>query len=563
MTPIEANRDERLAALLMELTDSSRAGPADLDALTREHPDLAAELRELWGAAQIAEALAGPAVAGNEEDIDGDPTILWGSADEARPSLAWARPASRVVGDCELIEELGRGGMGVVYKARERGLGRVVALKMLLRGGSASANDLARFRAEAESAARLDHPQIVPIHAVGDHEGLPYFTMSFVEGTTLARRLADGPIPPAEAAALLAPVCRAIDYAHRRGVLHRDLKPSNILIDREGTPLVSDFGLAKRIDADAGLTHSGDVVGTPSYMPPEQAVGGRGAIGPAADVYSLGAILYQMLTGRPPFQAARPLDTILQVLEQDPLPPRLLNPKADRDLEMIALKCLQKPIDLRYPGAGALADDLEAYLAGEPISARSTRLVAIAARLFGETHHAAVLESWGLLWMWHSLVLLLICLITNAMKLRGVGSPLPYLFLWTVALGAWAVVFWQLRRRGGPISFVERQVAHLWAGGIISCVMLYVVEIVLRLPVLTLSPILGLTNGSAYLAKAGILSGAFYFQAAALFLTAPLMALYPEYGITIFGLVSAACFFIPGLQYHRRRLRARRAAAAG
>ena len=559
MIPADTDRDERLAALLLELTDSSRVGRADLDALARDHPDLAVELRELWGAAQVAEALGGLEI----EPSDDDPTVQWGSADEAHPSLAGPRAVPRVVGDCELLEEVGRGGMGVVYKARQRGLGRVVALKMLLRGGAASANDLARFRAEAEAAARLDHPQIVPIHAVGDHDGLPYFTMAFVEGTTLARRLADGPIPPTEAAALLAPVARAIDYAHRRGVLHRDLKPSNILIDREGTPLVSDFGLAKRVDADAGLTHSGDVVGTPSYMPPEQAVGGRGKLGPAADVYSLGAILYQMLTGRPPFQAARPLDTILLVLEQDPLAPRLLNPKADRDLEMIALKCLQKPIDLRYPSAAALADDLEAYLAGEPISARSTRLAAVAARLFGETHHAAVLESWGLLWMWHSLVLLLICLITNAMKLRGVASPLPYLLLWSVAVGAWAMVFWQIRRRGGPISFVERQVAHLWAGGIISCVMLYVVEIALRLPVLTLSPILGLTNGSAYLAKAGILSGAFYFQAAALFLTAPLMAIFPKYGITIFGVVSGACFFIPGLQYHLRRLRSRRAGGEG
>jgi len=556
----ETDRDERLVALLLQLTDSPRSGrSADLDDLARRHPDLAAELRELWGAAQVAEALAGPA--DDDDDPDDEPTVHWGSADEARPSAGAARIASRVVGDCELIEEVGRGGMGVVYKARQRGLGRVVALKMLLRGGAASANDLARFRAEAEAAARLDHPQIVPIHAVGDHDGLPYFTMSFVEGTTLARRLADGPIPPAEAAALLAPVARAIDYAHRRGVLHRDLKPSNILIDREGTPHVSDFGLAKRVDADAGLTHSGDVVGTPSYMPPEQAVGGRGTLGPAADVYSLGAILYQMLTGRPPFQAARPLDTILLVLEQDPLPPRLLNPKADRDLEMIALKCLQKPIDLRYPTAGALADDLEAYLAGEPISARSTRVAAVAARLFGETHHAAVLESWGLLWMWHSLVLLLICLVTNAMKLRGVTSPLPYLLLWLVALNVWAAVFWQLRRRGGPISFVERQVAHLWAGSIISCVMLYVVEMVLHLPVLTLSPVLGLASGSAYLAKAGILSGAFYIQAAALFLTAPLMAFFPRYGITIFGLVSGACFFIPGLQYHLRRLRSRRLGA--
>ncbi len=551
-------RDARLAAALLELTDPAEpvSGTVPgIDEVAAAYPDLAQELRELWAAARVAETLIGDLDAFEDEDGAIDPEPVTPSPQ----GLSGETPFR--CGDCVLLEEIGRGGMGVVYRARQEGLGRIVALKRLLRGASASPIDLARFRAESESAARLEHPHIVPIHAVGVHDGLPYFTMALVEGTTLARKLAEGPIPPAEAAALLSPVCRAIDYAHRRGVLHRDLKPSNILIDREGTPLLSDFGLAKRVDAatsdlaDASLTPSGDILGTPSYMAPEQAAGGRGPLGPASDVYSLGAILYQMLAGRPPFQAARAIDTILLVLEQDPLPPRLLNPRADRDLEMVALKCLQKPVDLRYPTAAALADDLDAYLAGEPISARSTRLAAIAARFFGETHHAVVLESWGLLWMWHGLVLLIICVITNALKLRGVASPLPYLFLWTVALGGWASVFWQLRRRGGPISFVERQIAHLWAGAIVSSAMLYIVEIELSLPVLTLSPVLGLINGSTYLAKAGILSGAFYVQAAVLFLTALLMAIFPTYAITLFGLVAGACFFLPGLQYHLRRLR--------
>ncbi len=242
------------------------------------------------------------------------------------------------------------------------GLARIVALKILRDPSAASALDVARFRAEASSAAQLDHPHIVPVYAVGDHEGQPYFIMKLIEGQSLARRLADGPIPPREAAALLAPIAHAVDYAHRHGVLHRDLKPSNILVDREGRPHVADFGLAKRLDVDLDLTSSGAIVGTPGYMAPEQVGMGRGRIGPASDVYSLGAILYQMLTGRPPFQAASALDTVFLVLEQDPLPPRLLNPRVDRDLELIALKCLQKPADLRYPSAAALASDLEAYL---------------------------------------------------------------------------------------------------------------------------------------------------------------------------------------------------------
>ena len=261
-------------------------------------------------------------------------------------------------GDYELLEELGRGGMGVVYRARQKSLDRIVAIKMVLRGSMATQADLARFRGEAESAARLNHPHIVSVFEVGQHDGLAFFSMEYVEGMTLAQRLANGPLPGREAARLLVPVARAIMEAHRQGVLHRDLKPSNILIDAGGQPYVSDFGLAKRIlpnSADEScapqlnpITQTGAILGTPGYMSPEQAAGSRGSLGTATDIYSLGAIFYAMLTGHPPFQAASPVDTVLMVLEQDPLPPRSLNPHVDRDLEMIALKCLQKPVELRY-----------------------------------------------------------------------------------------------------------------------------------------------------------------------------------------------------------------------
>ena len=435
-------------------------------------------------------------------------------------------------------------------------LGRTVALKTILHA-SASPADLARFRSEAESAAGLDHPAIVPIYEVGDEQGRPYFTMKYVAGTTLARRLADGPLPPREAAALLLPICRAIQFAHERGILHRDLKPSNILIDEAGHPHVSDFGLAKRVEAEEHLTLSGAVLGTPSYMAPEQARRGRGQLGAASDVYSLGTILYQMLTGRPPFQAATPVETVLLVLEQEPLPPRLLNPRADRELEMIALKCLQKPPELRYPSAAALADDLAAYLADEPTAARSGLFSQIVARAFRETHHATVLENWGLLWMWHSLALLITCLLTNLLQWRGTTSPLPYLVLWIVGLGTWAGTFWTLRRRSGPVTFVERQIAHVWASSMISIALLFVVEIILGMPVLTLSPVLALTSGMIFLIKAGTLSGRFYLQAAALFATALGMAALERMqiplGVTLFGVVSAACFFFPGLKYYRQR----------
>lgn len=549
----DPSRDELLAELLAELVERSRLSTSpDIAQVAQRHPELADELRQLWATVLITEDVASFAELPAEARGDNPVASL--------PQLNPPKPLQKI-GDYELLAEIGRGGMGIVYTARQLSLGRIVAVKTMVRGQLASASDVVRFKAEAESAARLDHPHIVPIYEVGEHEGQPWFSMKYVAGTTLATRLAEGPLPPREAAALLLPVCRAIAEAHQRGVLHRDLKPANILIDVDGQPHVSDFGLAKRIHAAESvgdlhhITQSGAIVGTPGYMPPEQAAGQRGTVGPASDVYSLGAILYHALTGRAPFQAASPVDVLLMVLEQEPLPPRLLNPSADRDLEMICLKCLQKPAELRYATAEALADDLAAYLANEPISARSTNLGQLMGRMLRETHHAGVLENWGLLWMWHSLALLVLCLLTNWMKLRGINTPQPYLGLWVFGLGTWIVIFWALRRRAGPITFVERQIAHVWAGSVIASTALYVVEMLLGLPVLALSPVLGLTSGMVFLAKAGILSGTFYLQAAALFLTAIIMALWPDYGLSVFGIVSALCFFVPGFKYHRQSRR--------
>ncbi|MDR3636748.1 MAG: serine/threonine protein kinase [Isosphaeraceae bacterium] len=272
----------------------------------------------------------------------------------------------------ELLGELGRGGMGVVYKAYEHRLNRLVALKMLSAGSHASPEQLARFRAEAETVGRLRHGNIVRIHAVGDHEGLPFFEMEYVEGGSLASRLDGTPWRARDAAELVAALARGVEQVHQVGVVHRDLKPGNVLIDTDGTPKLVDFGLAKDLTDDSGLTRTDAVLGSPSYMAPEQAEGGAKRTGPPADVYALGAIFYELLTGRPPFRGATVLETLQQVKTAEPVPPSRLSSGVPRDAETIALKCLEKAPGRRYPTAGALAEDLHLFLEHRPIVARRT-----------------------------------------------------------------------------------------------------------------------------------------------------------------------------------------------
>jgi WD40 repeat protein len=410
-------REQRLNEVIAAYLEALEAGnPPDRMSLSAQHPDLAAELASFFAnqdhvarltapfrqgmasedpsrrtpdlaalgrAAHQAVTLPFPALPG-EDSRERDQEGRGGESGQASPdALEGTETRVRYFGDYELIEIIAAGGMGVVYKARQVSLNRVLALKMIRAGRFAAPDDLQRFRLEAEAAAHLDHPNIVPIYEVGEHDGHHYFSMKLVEQGNLAAHAGGFREHPRAAARLVATVARAVHYAHQRGILHRDLKPANILLGggpgaplEDRVPLVTDFGLAKRFQSEgaAQLTQSGSIVGTPNYMAPEQAEGRREAVTTAADVHALGAILFELVTGRPPFQAGTTLETLRLVREQDPERPGALNPRIDRDLETMVLKCLEKSPLRRYHSAEALAEDLERWLADLPIRARPATL---------------------------------------------------------------------------------------------------------------------------------------------------------------------------------------------
>src|SRR6266516_1009409 len=298
------------------------------------------------------------------------PCLLRTGLDE---SVVETKPdTSFVFGDYEVLDEIGRGGQAVVYRARQKSLNRIVALKVIGLGHWETTPHLKRFRHEAEAAASLEHPQIVPIYEIGESDGSWYFSMQLVEGGPLAEVLQRDPMSTRRAAELLSKVARTVHFAHQHGILHRDIKPGNILLDRQGEPHLTDFGLARLLEQESTITHSSDVLGTPSYMSPEQAAGRTKELTAATDVYSLGAVLYHVLTGQPPFIGNTTYETIRLVLDSEPRNPRVRNPKVDRDLSTICLKCLEKDPQRRYSSALALAEDLERWLKHEPIQARRT-----------------------------------------------------------------------------------------------------------------------------------------------------------------------------------------------
>lgn len=393
--------DAQLQSLIAEILETEgRGGQVDRDAFANQHPEHADSLRDFFAIHDRMKSAADvdpPTLAVDsslEESIrsgctaEEPATIPPQPADHDAATLpptdglpqtesaAEVHVAHRTTGKChvfgdyELIEEIARGGMGVVFRARQTNLNRIVALKMILAGDLAGEEEVRRFRSEAEAAAQLEHPGIVPIHEVGSVGNQHFYTMNFVEGAGLDQYRGHGIKDPARAARIMQQVAEAVDYAHVHGIIHRDLKPANVLLDRSGVPHITDFGLAKRTDAATDLTRTGQILGTPGYMAPEQAAGESKVIGAPADIYALGGLLYFALTGRPPFQAANVLDTLVQSLESEPTMPRRIDPNIPKPLEQICMRCLERDPSDRYASASEVARDLDRFLQGQPVHAR-------------------------------------------------------------------------------------------------------------------------------------------------------------------------------------------------
>jgi serine/threonine protein kinase len=486
-----------------------------------------------------------------------------------------ARPERERFGDYELLNEIARGGMGVVYKARQVELDRIVALKMILAGRLAADEDLVRFRTEAEAAARLQHPNVVTVYQVDEIDGQHFYSMEFVEGKTLAQRLAAGPLPGRVAGRYVRQVARAVHYAHQHGILHRDLKPSNILIDPQDEPKVTDFGLAKRLGGDSGQTRTGAVLGTPSYMAPEQAAGKVRDLGPACDVYGLGAVLYELLTGRPPFRAETPIDTVMQVMEHDPVPPRLLNPNVDPDLETITLKCLEKDPRRRYASAEALAEDLQRHLNGESITARSFNILDRLSRIVSRSQHDVAFHTWS------TMVLIIAAIVlaehVAVFSLVQFEGPQALIRAARVAqLALIGLVFWQNRgRRLLPTTPAERELWTIWIGYLVSYgtgtfVVAGIFRAGLVLPgpaapdayeILLTYPFSSLLSGLAFFVMGSNYWGRCYAVGVAFWALALFMPGHLTWAPLEFGLLWSGFLFALGL--HLRRLSQQAAAERG
>lgn len=454
--PSANNVDPELLDELLLAIQSDDA--ARRDRLLQDHP----ELNHWIGCLHSLNMFAPLNVAIGPRPVEPEfaPTLLNGLSSTSRP----APTGVGEFGKYDLLGEIGRGGMGVVYKARQRDLNRVVALKMILASDWASSDEIARFQAEARAAARLRHRNIVGIFDVGQEQGRHFFAMDFVEGQNLAEIIAHRPLPPERAARWMISIAKAVDHLHSQGLIHRDLKPSNILIDTEGEPMVTDFGLAKVFDTDGGGTRTGAILGTPSYMSPEQASGRNSLVTARSDIYSLGAMLYEMLSGRPPFREENPLDTLVQVLEGEPTLLRNLVATIPRELELICFKCLEKDPKRRYATAAELADDLARFLRQEPVEAQAGGLLQATQRWVRRQPGLACRVA----------VLAACFLIINLYYLTN-GTDLAYHLRVISLLGLWTVlsVVWQQLLNRDNLATISRVGSMLTDASILTALFLH------------------------------------------------------------------------------------------
>jgi hypothetical protein len=480
---------------------------------------------------------------------------------EGQGELRFLEP--RAVPGYEILELLGHGGMGVVYRARHLALKREVALKMILTGPHASASDVRRFRAEAEMVARLQHPNIVQIHEIGEHEGRPFLALELVDGGSLAERLDGKLLPARESALLIETLARAVHYAHQRGIVHRDLKPGNVLLAEvrgqapgASQPKITDFGLAKRLD-EAGQTQTGAVLGTPSYMAPEQALGRSQEIGPATDIYALGTILYEMLTGRPPFVGVNPLEIVMQVSTKEPAAPRVLAPQLDRDLETICLKCLEKEPARRYASALDLAEDIQRYRNGEPIHARSVTLVDRMARVLTRDELLGQFHALGRT-VGHTAPVPLLAHVVAFLIWHGTPNyPLAAILTTLITvLGLLAIMLTAAVRRGlldfGTTSrlFWSIRLGHLL--GVLMVPVLYWQTAGADTNMLGVYPFWTVVTGVTFFPLGSNFWGKLYLFGLAAFATAPLMALRLDWAPIEMGALVTVAFTVIGV--HLRRL---------
>lgn len=526
------------AKLLAGLADDLAAGAEiSLSDVCGRYPQFESRLRDLWGTLIVARAAGSFSTSMLEHD----------------PEFSQTLPLPCDFGEYVIESEIGRGGMGVVFKATRKLDGQPVAIKLIINGEYASDAQRERFLAEGKVVAGLRHPNIVPILEVGEFKETPFICMEYIKGRTLTELIESEALNESEICRLSIKICDAVQHAHEQGVLHRDIKPSNILVDKSGKPSLVDFGLAKQLSLSEDLTRSGAILGTPVYMSPEQASGNRKLVSEETDVYALGAVLFFMATRQPPFSGQTIVDLLFRVLEQEPENPRSLNPDISKGLEQVILRCMQKTRDQRYSSAKLIACDLAAVLDDKPVAQRG--LTQAVGHVMRETHHASVLNNWGIIWIWNSVIMLFAGVTMHMNYSIGFDDQREYLVTWAAKLILWGIVFWLLRRGMGPVTFVERQLAHVWAACFAFIVVISVMESILGLAPLALAPLWAVACGMAFFINAGILSGAFYVHAAALLLCSGAMLAAPTYAVLMFGLTLSGCFLLSGVKYYRRRSR--------